>query len=120
MARRNERRVIFQDSKDRSEFLRKLAEMTARFRALLHAFVLMDTHDHLLLQTSEANRSAAHHGLYVNVTAGDKLLFVSDKRAQGITIIDWKKAGAEGFKESAIVGKISTGRTPIALTFSPD
>jgi REP-associated tyrosine transposase len=57
-ARGNERRAIFWDDEDRSEFLRKVAEMTARFRAQLHAFVLMDTHYHLLLQTLEANLSA--------------------------------------------------------------
>ena len=58
-ARGNERCAIFRDDKDRHEFLGKVAEMTARFRALLHAFVLMDTHYHLLLQTMEANLSAA-------------------------------------------------------------
>jgi putative transposase len=58
-ARGNERCAIFRDDKERHEFLGKVAEMTARFRALLHAFVLMDTHYHLLLQTMEANLSAA-------------------------------------------------------------
>jgi DNA-binding beta-propeller fold protein YncE len=58
--------------------------------------------------------------VYVNVTADDKFLFVSDEAAQAITVINLQKARAEGFKESAIVGKIPTGAAPIALTLSPD
>jgi DNA-binding beta-propeller fold protein YncE len=58
--------------------------------------------------------------VYVNVTADDKFLFVSDENAETITVINLQKARAEGFKESTIVGKIPTGAAPIALTFSPD
>jgi DNA-binding beta-propeller fold protein YncE len=58
--------------------------------------------------------------VYVNTTADDKFLFVSDEAAQAVTVINLQKARAEGFKETAIVGKIPTGRAPIALTFSPD
>jgi DNA-binding beta-propeller fold protein YncE len=58
--------------------------------------------------------------VYVNVTADDKFLFVSDEQVEAITVINLQKARAEGFKESVIVGKIPTGIAPIALTFSPD
>ena|SRR5215813_8080170 len=58
--------------------------------------------------------------VYVNTTADDRFLFVSDENAQTITVINLQKARAEGFKETAIVGKIPTGDAPIALTFSPD
>lgn len=58
--------------------------------------------------------------VYVNTTADDKLLFVSDENAQAVTVINLPKARAEGFKESAIIGRIPTGVAPIALTFSPD
>jgi YVTN family beta-propeller protein len=58
--------------------------------------------------------------VYVNTTADDKFLFVSDENAETITVIDLQKARAEGFKPTAIVGKIPTGDAPIALTFSPD
>jgi DNA-binding beta-propeller fold protein YncE len=58
--------------------------------------------------------------VYVNTTADDKLLFVSDENVETISVINLQKARAEGFKETAIVGKIPTGRAPIALTFSPD
>ncbi|MDT7807063.1 MAG: hypothetical protein QOJ70_876 [Acidobacteriota bacterium] len=58
--------------------------------------------------------------VYANVTTDDRLLFVSDEAIEAITVINLQKARAEGFKESAIVGKIPTGNAPIALTFSPD
>ncbi|HEY1753758.1 MAG TPA: hypothetical protein VGG72_00065 [Bryobacteraceae bacterium] len=58
--------------------------------------------------------------IYANVTADDKLLFVSEERAQSITVIDLERARATGFKADAIKGKIPTGLAPIALTFSPD
>ncbi|HEX8118351.1 MAG TPA: hypothetical protein VF521_13830, partial [Pyrinomonadaceae bacterium] len=58
--------------------------------------------------------------VYVNTTADDKLLFVSDEAEQSVTVINLQKARAEGFKESAVVGRIPTGAAPIALTFSPD
>ena len=58
--------------------------------------------------------------VYVNTTADGRLLFVSDERAQTVTVINLPKARAGGFKETAIVGRIPVGRAPIALTFSPD
>ena len=58
--------------------------------------------------------------VYVNVTADDKSLFVSDENTATITVINLEKARAEGFKDSAKVGKIPVGDAPIALTFSPD
>lgn len=58
--------------------------------------------------------------VYVNTTADDRLLFVSDEAEEAITVIDLVKARAEGFKETAIIGRVPTGQAPIALTFSPD
>jgi DNA-binding beta-propeller fold protein YncE len=58
--------------------------------------------------------------VYVNVTADDKFLFVSDENTETITVINLEKARAEGFKDTAKVGKIPVGVAPIALTFSPD
>ncbi|HYR78207.1 MAG TPA: YncE family protein [Pyrinomonadaceae bacterium] len=58
--------------------------------------------------------------VYVNVTADDRFLFVSDENTETITVINLEKARSEGFKDSAKVGKISVGTAPIALTFSPD
>jgi DNA-binding beta-propeller fold protein YncE len=58
--------------------------------------------------------------VYANVTGDDKFLFVSDENTATITVINLEKARAEGFKDSAKVGKIPVGDAPIALTFSPD
>jgi DNA-binding beta-propeller fold protein YncE len=58
--------------------------------------------------------------VYVNVTADDKTLFVSDENTATITVINLEKARADGFKDSAKVGKIAVGDAPIALTFSSD
>src|SRR5436309_1047985 len=58
--------------------------------------------------------------VYVNTTADDRFLFVSDENVETVTVINLQRARAEGFKEAAIVGKIPTGGAPIALTFSPD
>ncbi|MGO9255298.1 MAG: beta-propeller fold lactonase family protein [Bryobacteraceae bacterium] len=58
--------------------------------------------------------------IYANVTADDKLLFVSDEGRRSITVIDLEGARSNGYKAGAIVGKIPVGNAPIALTFSPD
>lgn len=58
--------------------------------------------------------------IYVNVTADDRLLFVSEERAASITVIDLEKARANGFQDDAIIGTIPVGIAPIALTFSSD
>jgi DNA-binding beta-propeller fold protein YncE len=58
--------------------------------------------------------------VYANVTPDDRFLFVSDERAQRISVIDLVAARRDGFTTSAIVGTIPVGYAPIALTFSPD
>lgn len=58
--------------------------------------------------------------IYVNVTVDDKFAFVADERAQTISVIDLAKARATRYDASSIVGKIPTGRSPIAVTFSAD
>ncbi len=56
-ARGNRRAAIFEDDADRARFLELLARSLARFEDVLHAFVLMDNHFHLLAQTRRANLS---------------------------------------------------------------
>jgi DNA-binding beta-propeller fold protein YncE len=58
--------------------------------------------------------------VYVNTTADDRFLFISDENVETVTVVNLQRARAEGFKETATVGKIPTGLAPIALTFSPD
>ncbi|MGD0872965.1 MAG: hypothetical protein ABSB88_25755 [Bryobacteraceae bacterium] len=88
------------------------------------AVVFLDVHgltsgatDAVLGSFSDGPRAES---IYVNVTADDKLLFVSEEALASITVIDLERARANGYKADAIKGKIPTGDAPIALTFSPD
>jgi putative transposase len=54
-ARGNERRAIFRDDRDRAHFRDLLGEAVGLFGWRLHAYVLMDNHFHLLVETPEAN-----------------------------------------------------------------
>jgi REP element-mobilizing transposase RayT len=58
-ARGNERKEIFWDDSDRFRFLEVLGELSQRFGARVHAYVLMNNHYHLLLETPEPNLSRA-------------------------------------------------------------
>lgn len=72
--------------------------------------------------------------IYVNVTADDKTLFVSDESSETITVIDLerirsrprdsaanlKPSNSQGGAPEAIIGRIPVGLAPIALTFSKD
>jgi len=60
--------------------------------------------------TSDGEKASS---VYVNVTADDKTLFVSDEAAQTITVVDLEH-------DRKIIGTIPVGRAPIALTFSKD
>ena len=58
-ARGNERKPIYRTDGDRVRFLELLAHLTDRFGVRVHAYVLMDNHFHLLVETPEANLSRA-------------------------------------------------------------
>jgi putative transposase len=55
--RDNERRAIFRHDEDRHQFLERLAEVMGRLACELYAYVLMDNHFHLELETRRANLS---------------------------------------------------------------
>ena len=65
-ARGNDRQDIFRDEGDHFHFLELLGELGERFGVRVHAYVLMDNHYHLLLETPEANLSRAMHWLNVS------------------------------------------------------
>jgi REP element-mobilizing transposase RayT len=65
-ARGNERKAIYRTDSDRAHFLELLAEATERFAIRLHAYVLMENHYHLLVETPEANLSRAMQWLNVS------------------------------------------------------
>jgi DNA-binding beta-propeller fold protein YncE len=61
------------------------------------------------------------YNIQANVTRDNEYLFVSDEgRSSNITVIDLKRATADGFKAKAIVGRIPTGTLPVSLEFSPN
>ncbi len=53
--RGNERKAIFKDDADRKEFLRILCQSLDTYGVILHAFVLMNNHWHILAQTPLGN-----------------------------------------------------------------
>ena len=55
----NERKAIFRDVVDRRRFLEILSSSIEQFVIRLHAYVLMDNHYHLLVETPEGNLSRA-------------------------------------------------------------
>ena len=54
-----ERRAIFRDDSDRSDFLERLFGLTESHAVLVHAYCLMQNHFHLQLQTLQANLKEA-------------------------------------------------------------
>ena len=64
--RGNERRSIYRSERDREHFREQMAEMTRRFAVLMHAYVLMDNHYHLLVELREPNLSRAVQWLNVS------------------------------------------------------
>ncbi len=65
-ARGNERRAIFRQDTDRIRLLELFSELPGRFGVRLHAYVLMNNHYHLVMETPEANLSRATQWLNVS------------------------------------------------------
>ena len=63
-ARGNEKKPIFLTDEDRKKFLSLLESAVERYKAMVHCYVLVDNHYHLLLETPQANLSAVVH--YIN------------------------------------------------------
>jgi REP element-mobilizing transposase RayT len=57
--RGNERKAIFRDDQDRERFLELLGRTVEQFDVRLHAYVLMDNHYHLLIETRRAGLNQA-------------------------------------------------------------
>ncbi len=58
-SRGNEHKAIFRDVADRRKFLEILSSSIEQFIVRLHAYVLMDNHYHLVVETPEGNLSRA-------------------------------------------------------------
>lgn len=63
-ARGNERKKIFFTKTDYEKFLSNLTEAKKKYNILLHSYVLMSNHYHLLIETPDANISRVMH--YIN------------------------------------------------------
>lgn len=62
-SRGNERKKIFKDDYDRIKFLDILQKQSVKYGPLIHGYVLMPNHYHLILETPNANLSAMMQGL---------------------------------------------------------
>jgi REP element-mobilizing transposase RayT len=62
-SRGNERKKIFLDDGDRKKFLAILEDYHNRYGILIHSYVLMDNHYHLILETPKGNLLKVMHGL---------------------------------------------------------
>jgi REP element-mobilizing transposase RayT len=62
-SRGNERKNIFVDDADRFRFFEILKDYHDRYSILIHSFVLMDNHYHLILETPEGNLLKVMHGI---------------------------------------------------------
>lgn len=60
-SRGNERKAVFQSSRDREKFLSYLESAHDRYGAVIHVYCLMENHYHLLLETPRGNLSQILH-----------------------------------------------------------
>ena len=67
-ARGNERKKVFNSSRDYEKFLQYIADAREKYRFLLHAYVLMGNHYHLILETPAGGLSRAMHFLNSSYT----------------------------------------------------
>ena len=58
-ARGNERKAIFREDSDRENFLDLVGRAVEQFHLRVHAYVLMDNHYHLLVETPKAGLNRA-------------------------------------------------------------
>ena len=62
-SRGNEKKDIFLDNNDRIKFLDILEDYHDRHGILIHSYVLMDNHYHLILETPKGNLLKVMHGI---------------------------------------------------------
>src|SRR3989304_1549845 len=62
-SRGNERKKIFVSDEDRLKFLQIIEDYHDRYGILIHSYVLMDNHYHLILETPQGNLLKIMHGI---------------------------------------------------------
>lgn len=67
-SRGNERKKIFLKDADRIKFLKILEDYHDRYEILIHCYILMDNHYHLILETPRGNLLKVMHGINSSYT----------------------------------------------------
>jgi REP element-mobilizing transposase RayT len=67
-SRGNERKNIFLEDEDRVKFLKIIEDYHDRYGILIHSYVLMDNHYHLVLETLRGNLLKIMHGINSSYT----------------------------------------------------
>ncbi len=117
-ARGNERKAIYYCDSDRVHFLQLLAEATQQFGIRVHAYVLMDNHYHLLIETPEANLSRAMHWINVAYSIWFNLLHdraghLFQGRFSGVVIEDnagWQEVARYVHLNPVRIGKLGLNK----------
>ncbi len=68
-ARGNDRKKVFLSKADYEKFLANLKDAAARFSVVVHSYVLMGNHYHLIVETPNANLSAFMHAIQSGVAS---------------------------------------------------
>ncbi|MEE9117169.1 MAG: transposase [Calditrichia bacterium] len=69
-SRGNERQTIYRDKEDKERFLKIIGDTAKKFQLIVYAYVLMDNHFHLLLETPLGNLSQVMQKISVSYTNG--------------------------------------------------
>ena len=123
MARGNQGRAIFRDDRDRRRFLETVGEACAKTGWWIHAYVLMENHYHLLVETPEGNlvagmkwlqgvytqRFNGRHGVFGHLFQGRYKAVVIDGSSPGY----FEVVGSYIHLNPARAGLIQMGREPL-------
>lgn len=69
-SRGNERQTIYREEEDKTRFLKIVGDAALKFQIIVYAYVLMDNHFHLLLETPLGNLSQVMQKISVSYTNG--------------------------------------------------
>lgn len=102
MARGNQRKTIFRDDDDRRFFLTCLSECCGRTGWRVHAWVLMNNHYHLFIETPEAN-----------LVAGMKWLQNTVTRRYNVRHEKWGRLFGDRYKSVLVEGRVASYYTSL-------
>jgi REP element-mobilizing transposase RayT len=110
--RGTERRDIFLDRRDRERFLELLEGVVERYGVMLHAYVLMDNHYHLLIETPAGNASRALQWLNVSYAVWHNL---RHGRSGSLFQARFKSIPVEGSGSWALVCSLYIHLNPVRI-----